>query len=386
MKYLEYIGKQNMVPVADAIKLLSPIILHIHQMNLEDKLEKISATKSRYLRSLIIKLVEAGQVDGNLEFYNAENEWIEGIVNECDKFIDGDPCKLKEVVSTVNIKQLAGEIANQLVNTGNVIPLEIKILLGEDGIKPAVKIEQTHELLSESAIVPAGSNTAVELEPASADHRYCFLKTDKGWNLKFNDVVLQGVKDWAGMSYIKILLQNPDQKIGVIKLQELVGTANLEPNDNAEDVPDTCVTMDHYEYGNVPENNVSVGGIDLWESSDQRATQEYKEQIDIIENKLKEARACKVQNKSKIERLEKDKAAFESQLNEASYKGKDPIVDKARRSVLKVITDTIKNIRKLEELCNYNDRPVSSHLTRCIKTGASCSYVTSGDNPPSWQF
>lgn len=250
-----------------------------------------------------------------------------------------------------------------------------KHFLGMSKSEPAITgNENTISALQQEqeTLPPEPKPDIIQNVAGSAISCYRFVKADKGWNLQFEDVVLNGVKDWTGMSYIRILLQNPDQDISVIKLQGLAGTGDPEPSKQG--------------YYNIADYDSPEGGIPAWETSDKKAIQEYKVQISIIENKLKEARACKVQNKSKIERLEKDKAAYESQLNEASYQGKDPKVDKARKSVLKVIADTIKSIRKLEELCNYNDKPISSHFSRYIKTGASCSYVTSGDNPPSWQF
>lgn len=198
---------------------------------------------------------------------------------------------------------------------------------------------------------------------------YNFIQTERGWSLQFGDVELRGVKDQVGLRFIKILLQNPGEKISVLKLQELIGDVGTEQEHEDCDYLD-----DDYDAGG--------SGVSAWEALDARAIQEYKAKLAMIE----EALSIKTYDDETIDRLKKEKVAIEAQLREASYRHKDPEIEKNRKRILKNITDAIKAVRKLEELYNHNDRPLSSHLSRFIKTGASCSYTATGDDVPPWNF
>ena len=224
-----------------------------------------------------------------------------------------------------------------------------------------------------SNIIPANSNDAVVIEANDTDidiSLFSFEKAEKGWNLRFRDVVLNGVKDWAGMIYIKLLLQSPNKKIGVLKLQMLAGTVDTMYGNHIGDEQDNSI--------------VSGSSSNVWEISDEQAIHEYESRLTQIEEELIAAR--KVRNRSRIERLENEKTDIEAHIKASNYKGKDPDVEKARKYILKVINDAIGKINKLELHCNYNDTPISSHLSRYIKTGASCSYTPPEDNIPPWKF
>lgn len=198
--------------------------------------------------------------------------------------------------------------------------------------------------------------------------RYCFIKADKVWNLQYGDLALKGVKDLVGMSYICELLQHPDKPIHVFNLQGLSASRHDTPDADAYDVKDEA----------------SGTEITAWQASDEKAIQEYNVRILKIEDEL--AVANKVHNRTRIEKLEKEKATIESHIREASFRPKDPSVETNRKRILKSISDAIKAIRKLETMCEFNDKPLSSHLHRFIRTGTSCSYVAAGDDLPSWQF
>lgn len=189
--------------------------------------------------------------------------------------------------------------------------------------------------------------------------RYRFEKVGKAWNIQLGDVLLNGVKDWAGMIYIKLLLQNPNKQIGVLQLQNLVGT-------------------------NEDNNYIPVTGYNSGDVCDEQAIQEYRKRLSQIQHDLEVA--MNVHNRTRIERLEKEKSDIEAHVKEANYKCKDPDVERVRKLVLKAINDARENIRKLELHLNYNDTPISSHLKRHIRTGKLCSYLPSGENPPYWEF
>jgi len=263
---------------------------------------------------------------------------------------------------------------------GYGLPVELKeIKLSEVGMKD-IEYKFNHEAVeyirsigceSDNAEVVAESDVVICSKIEETDNnRYRFEKVGKSWNLQFEDEVLIGVKNWVGMSYIKLLLQNHGQRIFVLKMLELPGESGSKPGN--QDYVDTKVC--------------EASGIPAWEESDRQAINEYKKRLAVIEEQLKSARTGAVYNKSKVERLEKEKSKIEPHLKAAGYEGKDPVVEKARKSVSNAIDDAIANISKLEGMSNYNDKPISRHLKRYIKKGATCSYLAEGDNLPSWKL
>jgi hypothetical protein len=212
--------------------------------------------------------------------------------------------------------------------------------------------------------------------------QYCFKKMEKGWHLKFGDLELKGVKDWTGMSYVHMLLRNPSIKIGVLALQKLEITSDGIPE------PDIDMDSDNERHSDSDQDGANKAPCknDLWKQLDPRAIQESKSRLEAIENQLESMRGSNIQNRSKIERLEKEQAEIEKYLKQANYRPKDPAIEKVRKNVLKAITDTISKIRKLEDISGYNDKVISSHLIRFIKTGSYCSYnINKADSPP-WQL
>lgn len=204
------------------------------------------------------------------------------------------------------------------------------------------------------------SSEKIEVPDSKTVDSYKFIHTPNGWYLQFEDVVLKDVKKWVGMEYIKLLLQHAGQPLFVLNMQQMVGEAGS---------------------GNFI-NEVRSG----WKNSDDQAINEYKTELLKIKESLKLARSSSVQNRTKIERLEKDKATIEAHLKESNYKPKDPDIERARKNVSKMIVEAISKISKLEEITDHNDKPLSSHLKRYIKKGATCSYSAQGDSLPTWQF
>lgn len=252
-----------------------------------------------------------------------------------------------------------------------------RYLTGEEAplitIPRTTRPEEQRRIVVQATDDGAGSDTSHTSGPIALDGAdYRFEKTDKGWKLQYDDVTLNGVKDWTGMSYIELLLKHPGQKIFVLKLLELTSISGSK--------------SDCQEGFDADINEISGGGINAWEVNDLQAIREYKDRLLQIEEQLTASRVGNIRNTSKIERLEKEKEAIEAQLKEGSYRPKDPVVEKARKSVSNAIEDAINKIGQLEGLSNYNDKPISRHLKRFINKGASCSYTAKDDNLPSWKF
>jgi len=219
------------------------------------------------------------------------------------------------------------------------------------------------------------SRSSASSEYVGSTDQYRFEKTGKGWFLQFDYACLPGVKDWLGMSYIKVLLQNPGQKIDVVKLQQLVGFGEIQDIDS---------DAEYEKYEDVDDNVNSWDRSSGWEIADQKAVKAYHTRIREIDDLMDDCR--KNHDNSKIEALNMEKEALEKTIKEASFRPKDPELEKNRKKVRKSISDTIAAIRKLEDIYNYNDKPISGHLSRYIKTGASCSYTPQDDDIPSWKF
>jgi len=192
--------------------------------------------------------------------------------------------------------------------------------------------------------------------------KYYFQKSSKGWKLQFGDTVIPYVKDWVGMSYIKLLLQNPGSKIHVTKLQVL-----------------NAVTDDQEFSG-----ELARGNADLWQTNDNIAIQQYKKELEKIDDEIDKAK--EVRNKTRIQRLTEQREMIMSRIRESNFKPKDPEVEKIRKQVCKAIKDSIEGIQKLEIQYAYNNMPMSKHLMRFIRKGETCSYVVEGELLPPWKF
>jgi hypothetical protein len=249
------------------------------------------------------------------------------------------------------------------------------------------------------AVKPDACKMESQSQPKRLTHQFIFQKTGKTWTLQFEDACLTGVKDWAGMDYIKLLLYNPGKLVNVLQMQALVGNGGLQVDNDEDngagkkekiydenDDNDESNSVDFNNYGNAGPNNKPVGGANAWDGVDRRAIRDAEVELSNIVEKLRVANSSNVRNTSKIKRFEEEKTKIEKYLYEARCKGKDPEVETARRYMRKMVPEAIAKIKKLEMLCNYNDTPISSHLRRHIKFGAFCSYGASLDEPPAWKF
>jgi hypothetical protein len=191
--------------------------------------------------------------------------------------------------------------------------------------------------------------------------------------MQYEDVVLLGVKGLVGMAYIKVLLENPGVKIGVLDLQRLAGDSDIGGQQGyAQD----CYGDDDAES--------TGGGVAAWEALDTTAKGSYRNRLEVIAAEVKNARNAGDQ--TKVGALIKEAEFIQKALQQGSFKPKDPEIDKNRKRVAKTINYAIANIGKLEKLCGFNDKPMSRHLSRYIETGSFCSYTAGDDNLPSWRF
>lgn len=244
---------------------------------------------------------------------------------------------------------------------------DVKLIRGEGS---EVHVQKDHV----PVIATTNGLVVDESHPDRVEKYLCqFEKTGKGWNLRYGDAVLVGVKDWLGMTYIKNLLENPGVKIGVLDLQQMAGYCG---DDGEEDY--------EQDHSSDDADNPSSGGISAWEAVDATARGSYRNRLEVIAAEVKDA--LDAGNETKVATLREEAAFIQKELQQGSFKSKDPEIDKSRKRVTKAIIDTIKNIGKLEGICGYGDKPISGHLKRHINTGSFCSYTVIADKLPDWRF
>jgi len=178
-------------------------------------------------------------------------------------------------------------------------------------------------------------------EPA----RYVFRRKEQAWEVRFGDVVLDGVKDLLGMTFIQLLLQNTGS-LDVSEMQALAGASPTTVNTGGRVRGDrgaeqtTPYDSDLREHGEA--------GDDIL---DDEARRQYRQEIERLEDQLEIA--DDTGDKAAAARIRQDIAAFQQQLLGATgLRGRsrqlNPLSEKHRKSTAKAIDQAIDNIRSLE--------------------------------------
>lgn len=400
-----------MVPAGDAIDMLSQILLSAHHMNLGDKPEEIKQDKIKYVRNQITRLYKAGKVNkGTIKYYDSLHQYSDasGYYSDgsCDFFEDDARFRMDMKLSTVNIKQLAKEIVLELEDTGNSVPADLMILLGDNNHQPvvvsksviapiiqvvssndtnvaapAVEKEDAVTIAPEAVVIPSVVDEDIKAGTAPTDHKYCFIKHGLGWNIQFGDIELIGVNHSVGMDYIKILLQKRYDEISVFDLQAMLNPdyiqSSLESsfNDHMADEEDDSESTEDTDaqkriWNRLSDEERAIAN-ELYQQlkeykADLAAAKLYK---DIVEEK----RLTELKNM-----LEDDLYAM---LNSRTD---DPVLDKNRKKIYKNIEDARKNIKIAEIAKGYEDTPTYNYLKKYINTGSSCKYNPLVDDSIQW--
>lgn len=320
-------------------------------------------------------------------------DWINMPVIPSDKLVYELVYPVKIKLNFVEKQLIQGEvIAKVHINASNIQLTdsvesnnEDKIALGIKDITDFLLRKKVKELSDEKV------ECAVTTVQITGD-RYYFELTGKSWNLQYDDVRLNGVKHSVGMDYIKYLLQRPGSKVGVVDLDVYVGAGDRELDEPAQDEPQDNANLNSddemhgIDYSDVANDYTPNCHNTAWDAIDPQSVRENEDRLAQIDAEIKAARSGASFNRSRVKRLEDEQAAIELYLKDANSKPKDPQIEKIRKRILKAVKDTIAKIRRLEEMCNYNDKLLSNHLSRNIKTGSYCSYMAEGDNLPPWKF
>jgi len=199
--------------------------------------------------------------------------------------------------------------------------------------------------------------------------QYRFEKVGQSWELQFMDILLKGVNDLTGMHYINILLQNPNEGIGVFDLQAMLNPACGQ---NSVDIGDSGLESPPPSTGDrVSSKSISLKNLNnrlLVLASDRKALEEYE----VYEH----------------ERIDSEVAIIEAEIDRIRYsrKGNDnPEIKSNRDKVYNCIHRAIKNIEN-QEMKEYpsNEASLYNFLTLHIETGSICKYTPPVLNPPHW--
>lgn len=234
-----------------------------------------------------------------------------------------------------------------------------------------------------------GPNSITQPNNEVSSEEYQFEKVNGVWSIAYKDVVLKGVKSVLGLDIIKVLLQNPNTKFSVIHLQQLTGTHEVGSNEEGgyHGVEQDGWPDQSYLNYSPDSNNLQIDmSSHSWAHSDDTAIKNYKGRIAEIDTLLEAARAGSAVNRSKIQRLEKEREEIEAHLAEANRRPKDPELEKHRKKITKNINEAIAKIGNLESMHGYNDKPISKHLNRHIRKGVCCSYEIDESVLPAWTF
>ncbi len=191
------------------------------------------------------------------------------------------------------------------------------------------------------------------------------------WEIRYGESTLSGIKNMVGLTYLAELLRVPNQEIHVRKLSSIVsGSAR---DDRAMEFE----RGSQEEYGSM---GMSLCGDSIPDSVlDKQASKAYKEELDRFEILIEQAEDT--YNDVEVESLKRQRDFVRSQLLSAmDHKGQSRNFndegEKARKRVQKNISALLKKIEEIEQ-SKYRDKKVSAYLSKSIKTGYSCTYMSS---------
>lgn len=415
MNHIELMSKQVIVPVGTAIDMLSQILLSAHQMNLGDKPGKIRQDKSTYVRRQIISLYKAGKVEGEIKYYDTEDQYSDPsgyyLDGSCE-FVERDrPYRMDMKLSKVNIQQLAREIAVQLENTGSVVPTDLMVLMGDASITPVAKAEAvsipvteaknsydnsvggpdikkvdsvmlTEEPTPEAVIIPSVVEKDIQVEPAAKGHQYCFIKRGKTWDIKFGNIAL-GVKHLTGMDYIKILLQSPYEEMGVLDLQSMMNPDVNKKSSHIRPPSDVIINSDESDEPDFDEMiRNAIKGL----------SEEYRDQLSMLRKEIETTKsyleeATEFDNTIEVSRLTSLLSMYQEDFyNICNARSDDPELDANRKKVYKNIEDARKSIQVAEIDDGHTDTPLYNYLKKYIETGYTCKFNPLVDDHIHWIF
>ena len=217
-------------------------------------------------------------------------------------------------------------------------------------------------------------NEVIELKGAVTEDKTregLLRKEGEYWTIGY-DRKLFRLKEIKGLSLIAFLLRNPNREIHSL---ELIG-AGAMPDTDAQEIEEATREMTAGRQG-------SPQGLgDAGEMLDPSAKAAYKRKLDELKEELEQARQRGDEERG--ERLEDEIEFVGRELKRAvGLGGRDrraaSASERARLSVTRAIKTALDKI-------NENNPELGELLTKCIRTGTFCSYVTYSGTTVHWSF
>jgi hypothetical protein len=276
-------------------------------------------------------------------------------------------------------------------------------------------IERKYNVVDGIAQVPSKDEVSDVKFDHSPTDEYKFVKNGNSWNIRFGVIELNNLKDFIGMNYIKILLQDPYNEIGVFDIQNISNPDYIQDSDSYRRKDKLMANIDNIEdepYDNSEEDEIRneldggmrktydyhvdepvFGNVDytlaklikgLSADKKKQVTTLY---FEIGKLKSDQEEATKNNNTIEASRLTSLLSMLGKDMYDVVYsRSDDPEVESNRKKVYKNIEDARKKIQEAEISAGYTDTPVYNYLKEHIKTGFYCSYFPLADDPIHWMF
>jgi hypothetical protein len=227
--------------------------------------------------------------------------------------------------------------------------------------------EDIEALLGEAPSPVSKEPSTIETAPNQGENFFIF--DGYHWRVGFKGQE-KSIKGTNGVWYISHLLANPNKKISVYKLTQLVNNPVLDDR--------------HEPYRNMGSEQLNEEGLNTDDSSTIiKSSRDRKFEADTanIKEELEDAldRAIDSGISEKIEEAQEELEKFRD-ARALHEKKDDPPSNKPRTNVQKRIQTAIANIKQtgLQELSYY--------LTKHIFTGVTCEYSPDPENPMDWNI
>jgi len=196
-----------------------------------------------------------------------------------------------------------------------------------------------------------------------------FRKDGEYWSVGWEGRVFR-LKDTKGFAYLAHLLRHPATEFHAL---DLVGGIAHHREDDESTWPDA---------------ELDTAGIhvatsdDAGEVLDEQAKATYRQQLAQLREELDAAKALGQVGRAEV--AERDIAILTSELSRAvGLHGRNRRAASASERARQSVT---KTIRAVIDRFGQSDAALGDVLSRCIRTGAFCSYEPDPDVPIAWEF
>ena len=193
----------------------------------------------------------------------------------------------------------------------------------------------------------------------------------KHWTVAYRGKSFR-LKDTKGLGYLAHLLRHPTAEFHVL---DLAGGIGNQRDDDESSLPRG---EEDLEKAGIHVTNLGDAG----ELLDEQAKATYRRRLAELREELEEAKDRG--NVKRAEHAEQEIDALTKELSRAvGFGGRNRKAASASERARQSISKTIKTV--LDRIAQ-SDAALGDILSRCIKTGAFCSYLPDPDFPIAWEF